>query len=129
MGGAVAALAAAQRPGGDVRGLLHWYPAFSISEQTRAVYPSEASVPERAPTSAGIKVGRRFYTDALQIDIYPEIARYKGPVLMFHGGMDTVVPSPYVTRALEEYADAELILYPLEGHGFSRAVKRTAVAP
>lgn len=128
LGGAVAALTAAQRDAGEIRGQMLWYPAFSVSEQTKAFYKSEEHIPERAPAAGGMKVGKRFYADALQIDIYRQIAPYTGPVLMFQGERDLVVPSLYVKMALDYYQDAQMVLYPEEGHGFTRARKLETVA-
>lgn len=127
MGGAVAAMAAAEIPE-KVRGQLHFYPAFSISEQTRAVYKTEADIPERAGTSAGIMVARKFYADALTIEIFKEIAPYPGPVLMFHGALDRVVPLLYARQAAETLENADLVVYESEGHGFTRETKYRAIS-
>ncbi len=127
MGGAVAAMAAARRAD-DVRGQMLYYPAFSISEQARAVYKTAGDIPERAGTSAGIAVARKFYADALTIDIFPEIAGYSGPVLIFHGEDDTVVPPLYALKAQDYLENAELVLYTDEGHGFTRATRYRTIA-
>lgn len=127
MGGAVAAMVAAEVPE-LIRGQIHFYPAFSISEQTRAVYKSEADIPERAGTSAGIMVAKKFYADALTIEIFKEIAPYNGPVQIFHGALDTVVPLIYAYKAVETLKNTELIVYDSEGHGFSRQTKYQAIS-
>ncbi|MDR1692729.1 MAG: lysophospholipase [Oscillospiraceae bacterium] len=127
MGGAVGSLVAAQRPE-DIKGMMHFYPAYSISEQTRYIFASPDVIPERVDTSVGVKVGSRFYADAWTIDIYPDIAPYTGPVLMFQGTSDVIVPAIYVENAADVYENAELILYEGEGHGFTRPVKMRAVA-
>lgn len=127
MGGAVAAMVAAEIPEA-IKGQIHYYPAFSISEQTRAVYKSEADIPERAGTSAGIMVAKKFYADALTIEIFKEIAPYTGPVLIFHGSADAVVPLYYAKKASEILENAELFVYENEGHGFTRETKYQTIS-
>ncbi|MDR1735750.1 MAG: lysophospholipase, partial [Oscillospiraceae bacterium] len=128
MGGAVGSLVAAQRPAGEIKGLLHFYPAFSISEQTRYMFKTPDLVPERVQTVVGVTVAGKFYTDAWTIDIYPEIAPFKGPVLMFQGTADVIVPPIYVENSVDHYENAELVLYEGQGHGFSREIKLQAMA-
>ena len=57
--------------------------------------------------------------DAVSIDIYEEMAKYEGNVLLMHGTADNVVPYDYSVRASTTFEHCEFITYQNAGHGFS----------
>lgn len=115
-GGLVAALLAASRPE-DVRGLALLYPALVIPDDARERYADESDIPETSQMF-GTPVGRVYFTDILQMDVYDEIGNFDKNVLIVHGSNDSIVPISYSERAVEVYPSAELIVMDGAGHGF-----------
>ena len=117
-GGLVSALVAASRPD-DVAGLVLFYPALSIPDDARARFSDASAIPDEVEALFGITVGRRYYEDVLGLDPLAEIGAYAGPVTIYHGDKDEVVPLDYSQRAVEAYESAELHVVSGAGHGFS----------
>lgn len=115
-GGFVASYLAAKRPG-DVKGLVLLYPAYVLQDVCRQMTPDPNNIPERL-SIAGMRVDRIYNADAMSFDIYDVISRYPGPVLIFHGTADGIVPISYSRRAVRTFPHAELIESPGAGHGF-----------
>lgn len=116
-GGAVSAIAAA-RHGEDVAGLILLYPAFMIFDRVHAQFGALENVPEQFCFLDWVDVGRRYAADIWAVDIYDTIQRYDGPVLLIHGGKDTITDLSYSERAAQVYADARLHVIGRAGHGF-----------
>ena len=124
-GGMVAALLAASRPE-EIQGLALLYPAFVIPDDARKRYTSEEDVPESSHIF-GVPVGRIYYTDVLDMDVYREISGFDKNVLIIHGSMDGTVPIAYSERAVDEvYSSAELVVLDGAGHGFYGTDQETA---
>lgn len=115
-GGMVSALFAADRQE-DVRGLILYYPAFVIPDDARERYQGEDAVPETSQIM-GMPVGRRYFTDVLEMDVFQEIKPFEKNVLLIHGTQDHIVPISYSKQAAEIYKNAQLIEIPGAGHGF-----------
>ncbi|MDD3369084.1 MAG: alpha/beta fold hydrolase [Lachnospiraceae bacterium] len=115
-GGCVAAMVAAEHPD-MVRGLVLLYPGFLIQEVAKERYPDPSKIPFLA-TMAGMQVGRVYFEDALETDIYGTIGKYTGSVLILHGDRDEVVPISYSERAVSLYQSATLQVVKGAGHGF-----------
>lgn len=118
-GGMVAALLAAKRPE-DVKALILFCPALVIPDHARGYYMDADHVPEN-PSALGGIVGRRYFVDVIDMDVYEEICGYEKEVLIIHGNRDGVVPVSYSEQAALEYASAELIILDGAGHRFSGA--------
>jgi hypothetical protein len=114
-GGAVSAIVAAERPD-DVAGLVLLYPAFVIHDDMVERFGSVDNVPETFTWWQ--ELGRIYAVDGINYDFYEHIGDYKGPVLLFHGTADSLVPLSYAERATETYPDAELVVVDGAGHGF-----------
>ena len=114
-GGLVAALAAPEVQA-EIAGLVLLYPALYIPEAMRAQFPHRSKIPERI-VELGTLVGRRYVDDVYDIQVYPTITRYTGPVLILHGSRDGMVPLPYSQKAAREYQNAKLVVLPRAGHG------------
>ncbi|MBO6232298.1 MAG: alpha/beta fold hydrolase [Ruminiclostridium sp.] len=123
-GGLVSALAAAERAD-EVKALAMYFPAFCVPDDWGKKYKSAEDAPETFDFW-GLKLGRGFVTDALALDVFGTIGRFKGDVLILHGDKDEIVPYSYSERAVEIYENAELIKMPGEGHGFSMQGGQTA---
>lgn len=115
-GGFVSSYVAAQRPA-DVRALVMFFPAFVLQDDARKRADDQGKFPE-ASEVMGKTIGRKYNEDAVSFDIYDVIGAYKGKVLIVHGDADAIVPLSYSERAVECYADAQLVVLPGQGHGF-----------
>lgn len=130
-GGTVAGCLAGERgEGGEggkpgVRGLVLWAPAGEISERIReragALQGREAPRGEAAASRdpldyGGLRVGARYVSDAMQLQVLRRSAAYTGPVLVAFGTSDPVVP-PEVGRRYGELYGPRARLVPIEGAG------------
>lgn len=118
-GGLVAALLAAKRDT-DVRGLILFYPAFVIPDNARAQYSNVSEIPETAG-ALWMTVGKRYYADILDMDVWEEIGRFEKNVLLVHGDADRLVPVSYSEQAEEVYPSSELVIIKGAGHGFAES--------
>lgn len=116
MGGAVSAMAAAERPD-SVRGAILLYPAFVLVDDANERFASVEEIPDTY-FNLWMTVGRVFAEDILGYDVYGDIARYGGDVLIIHGDADEIVPLSYSERAVEAYPSARLEVIPGAAHGF-----------
>lgn len=116
-GGLVAALAAARCPQLFSRVVLV-YPALCIPDDWNGRYARESDIPDTTRIW-NVPIGRRFFRELRGMDVYGQIGRYAGPVLIVHGDKDPVVPLGYSRRAVEVYPRAELHVISGGGHGFA----------
>lgn len=124
-GGFVSAYTAAQRPD-DVKGLILFYPAFVLQEEYFEKYDSVDAIPDEEFESMGVPLGAIYAKDARSFDIYEEIGKYKGDVLICHGDKDTLVPLSYSEKAVEVYDSAELKVIQYGEHGFQGKLVKEA---
>lgn len=117
-GGAVSAMVADKRPH-DVAGLFLIYPAFSIHNQMIGRFGTPQNVPNRF--SQWQPLGQPYAVDAMAYDPYDHMS-YPGPVYIWHGDQDDLVPITYSERAASSYPNAQLEVIPKAGHGFHDAV-------
>ena len=115
-GGFVSALVASQRPQ-DVDAVVLEYPAFVIQDDAKKRANSDGTFPETVDVF-GVTIGRKYNEDAVSFDIYEELGKYSGDVLIMHGDKDGIVPLRYAERAAKIYKSAELVVMPGQGHGF-----------
>lgn len=118
-GGAVSAIVAQRHPG-EVMALELWYPAFSLTDTIHALFDSPQEAPETY-TFGKVSLGRVYAEDIWDHDPYADMPHYPSPVLIVHGAKDGSVPLSYSQRAAQSFPDAELIVLPEAGHGFSGA--------
>lgn len=114
-GGLVSALTAAQRT--DIVGLILWFPAFHSGESARAYFAKEADIPDSLQVGQML-TGRAFWQSLWHLDVYKEIPRYEGRVLIIHGTDDQQVSPDYSVRANCIYPHSELVLLEDADHGF-----------
>ena len=108
-GGFVSALAAA-RIGEQIRGLVLIYPAFCIPDDGRAgVMPGTPGFdPDHIPEilmAGDMRVGKAYVEVSQKIDIYREIVKYRGNVLIVHGLSDAMVNYNYSVHAYKAYTE------------------------
>ncbi len=105
-GGLVSALAAAELSK-EINQLVLIYPAFCIPENWQERYPNLDEIPDTT-RMWNVPLGRKYFTDVRDMDVYKMIKKYKKPVLIIHGDKDQVVPLNYSERAVKTYKNAEL---------------------
>lgn len=115
-GGLVSAMAAAER-GEDIAGLVLFYPALVIPDDTRREFSSIDMIRD-VNYRFGIPIGRVYHEAVYDMDVLEAIAGYDGPVLIVHGDADSIVPFSYSELADSQYENSHLIILPGAGHGF-----------
>ena len=70
-----------------------------------------------------LRLGRAYWEAAMVLPIYETASEYNGPVLIFHGTHDRVVPYTYGMRYDEELKNSELRLIEGDDHGFGNSTK------
>ena len=114
MGGFVSAYVAAKKKD-LVKGLILWYPAFVIPDDSRVRYEKGDD------TCFDVDISPDFNRAAMNIDVFAVIPAYKGPVKIIHGDRDEIVPLEYSVRAVKVYDNAELVVINGAGHGYEGA--------
>ena len=115
-GGLVSALEAARRST-DVRGLVLLYPALNIPDDIHQMFGSKNRIPD-THNIWGIPLGRIYFEEVWDIDVYDAINWYPGDVLILHGDSDGLVPLRYSQHAANAYTNASLKVMRGAGHGF-----------
>jgi len=101
-----------------INSILLIYPALCIPDDGFALYPTLADVPE-VVNFMNMNIGRKYYEQFYQgFDIYEEIAKYQGEVLIVHGTEDALVKPEYSAKASNVYDNCELHLIFGANHGF-----------
>lgn len=115
-GGLASVLAAEQAQG--LAGLILLYPALCIPDDWNRRLPTDADIPETLDFW-NLTLGGGFFRALRTVDVPKAIAAYCGPVLFLHGDEDPIVPIDYSRQAAAAYADAALVEFPGEKHGFT----------
>ncbi len=118
-GGIVTGLAAEERAD-RIRGLVLYFPAFSIPDNWRDRFGTEEDIPETIEFW-GLTLGKNFFVSMRNFSAYDHIGGFAGPVLILQGDKDGIVPEAVARRASEKYENAELVILRDEGHGFTPA--------
>ena len=125
-GGLASALAAEERAD-VIKTMVLYFPAFNIPDDWRRNYPNAAAIPETVDFW-GLTLGREFFTSMREFQTYENIGNFPGSVLILYGDQDGIVPLNACQKAAREYADAQIVVLPGEGHGFSPDGAKTAIA-
>ena len=124
-GGMVSAITASQMPD-DILCLALFYPAFCIPDDAKRRYPTPDDIPASS-SLWGTQLGRTYYEDLYDFDVYTEIAKFNKPVLLLHGNRDNIVDISYSQRASETYQQVEYHVLQGAGHGFSGSSQTQAI--
>lgn len=73
-------------------------------------------------------VGREYFVNLLDYDIYKAISTYDRDVLLIHGDADDIVPLSYSEKAVEVYSSSRLEVLHDAGHGFYGKDAENAIA-
>lgn len=123
-GGLVTTLAAEERAD-KVKAMALYFPALCIPDNWRNTFPDINKIPD-VYDFWGLKLGKKFFTDIHDFEVFDTIGNYDKNVLIIHGDKDPIVPLSYSEKAVNTYAHAELIVLPGEAHGFTPAGGKTA---
>lgn len=115
-GGAVSAITAAKHQK-EIRGLILFYPAFVLVDHAKEEFKSVDEIPDKY-FFMWMEVGKTYFKDLLDYDIYEDIKAYKKRVLIVHGDADDIVPLSYSRKAVKAYSSADLKVIKGAGHGF-----------
>ncbi len=115
-GGFVSALTAATIPD-DIRAMVLVYPALCIPDNWNERYPTVESIPDTT-RMWNVPLGRRFFLEVRDIDVFSTIGTFQRPVLIVQGDKDPVVSMADSERAAKTYRQARLHVIPGAGHGF-----------
>ena len=124
-GGLVSALAAAHIPQ-EVDKLVLVFPALCIPRDWNTRYPKASDIPETV-THWNVPMGRRFFMELRDMDVFKTISKFKKPVLIIQGDADPVVSMDDSRRAVKNYKNARLHIIPGAGHGFKPEEQRESL--
>ena len=116
-GGFVSAIAASDLKD-TVSNLVLVYPALCIPDDWNNRYKTEAEIPDTT-NMWNVLLGRNFFMELRDFDVYSTICRYEGPVQIIHGSKDPIVPLSYSEKAMKLYKNAHIGVIPGAGHGFN----------
>ena len=115
-GGLVAALTAANMSK-NVCKLMLEFPAFCIPDNWNDRYAHKEDIPDTTRVW-NVPIGRRFFEELRDLNVYSIIGDYRKPVLIVHGDSDPIVPIDYSRKAVHVYRGARLHEISGAGHGF-----------
>ena len=124
-GGLVTALAT-DEIAEQVKGMALYYPALNIPEDWRKNYKTIEEIPETI-NFWGLELGKIFFTSIREFYTFDNIGKFSKKVIIIQGDKDDIVQLSVAQRAAEHYSNAELVVLPNEGHGFSAAGAKTAM--
>lgn len=117
-GGAVSALTASEMPN-DIAGLITFYPAYAMVDDSKAKYPNINEIPDVTRHFGIIDLGRQYFIDAQNLNPYAKIGRYNKPMLLVHGSADNIVNIKYSEQASQVYPKVTYHVIDGAGHGFN----------
>jgi dipeptidyl aminopeptidase/acylaminoacyl peptidase len=101
-----------------IKGMILYYPALNIPDDWRKNYASVDNIPERVDFW-GLTLGKNFFVSIRDFNTFDNIGKFSKDVLTVHGDKDAIVLLSNSERAQKLYKNAELVVLPGEGHGFS----------
>ena len=110
-GGLVSAIVGVRRKE-DVKGLILWYPAFVIPDDSKRRFGTGDT------NVFGYEISADYDRVAKDIDVSELQRSFGKPVLIIHGNKDDVVPIEYSRMAAANYGYATLKEVKGAGHGF-----------
>lgn len=116
-GGAACAVAAGEIKE-ELKGLIIIYPALLIPYVAHE-YNSLSEIPDTQLFNGWIEIGKCYFEDVWNLNIFKQISKYEKEVLIIHGTSDYIVPYAYSQKAHEVYKNSQLELIDGAGHGFT----------
>lgn len=116
-GGLISALTAAELTD-KIAGLILLYPAFMIADNWRETFSDINDIPEKVEFW-GLTLGRKFFVDMRDLQVYDVIGKYEGPVLILQGSEDEIATTGTANKGAACYKNCRLEVFTGEPHGFS----------
>ena len=116
-GGLVAAIASSQMPQA-FKSVVLVYPAFSIAEHAVTMHPKEAITSETGVEVMGLPLSHVYYDKLVGYDVFAQMPKYKGEVMIVYGDKDPIAAGDYIERARKAYDKCEVNVVPGGAHGF-----------
>jgi Acetyl xylan esterase (AXE1). len=132
-GGLVSGLTAAKCKG-EIKKLIMIYPALCIPDDARRGCLGGAQYDaNHVPAIIDCKntqLGKIFHDTVVSMDVFLELSKYKGPVLILQGLEDETVNYSYAIRAKENYEKGQCRLQLIRdaGHGLNEKQKKSAIS-
>ena len=101
----------------EVAGMILLYPGLRFLEDIEA-FDDVNDVPETWDFH-GITLGRNYVTDLWGYDIYEEMAKYSGKVLVLNGDNDQAISVEFARNVADSFPDAEFKVIANGSHGFT----------
>lgn len=101
-----------------IRGMILYFPALCIPNDWRKRFRTEEEIPEVVKWW-GMDLGRNFFMAIREYDVFENIGKFCGDVLIIQGDKDSIVLAADSEKARKLYKNAKLVVLPGEGHGFS----------
>lgn len=117
-GGAISALVSANHPN-DIKGTVLLYPALGIPNAVKNWYSSIDEIPETTKMTSGITVGKNYFTDIWNLDVYSIVENDKKDIAIIQGTKDSLVPVAQSEKLNKIYKNSKLYLVEGAGHGFT----------
>ncbi|MGF6907131.1 alpha/beta hydrolase [Fusobacterium sp. PH5-44] len=124
-GGMVSSIIASEKLD-EIAGMILIYPAFVIPDDVKKKYDSIDKIPETTEWM-GMQLGKVYFADMLDYNIYEKIPFYDKNVLIIHGDKDELVNISYSQKAQEVYPNSELKIINGAGHGFNENDKKIVI--
>jgi len=115
-GGLVSALTANDIPE-RISHLILVFPALGIAGDWQERYEN-VEIPDTTRVW-NVPIGRKYFDDIRNVNVYENMNRYGRPVLIVQGDADPIVSLAGSRKAVEAYPDAILKVIPGAGHGFN----------
>lgn len=117
MGGAVAAIAASELKK-ETAGIVLIASMFNIKEYSTETYPKARNIQDTTFVN-GVPVGKKFFTDSRDLNIFRKMKKFNGPALIIHGIADNISPIGFAEKANKALSGARLERIQGAGHNFS----------
>ena len=115
-GGAVSALVSSKHD--DIKGTILLYPALSIPVVIHNWYSNINEIPNIVKMNDNITVGKKYFTDIWNIDVYNEIKKDTKSILIIQGTDDRLVSLEHSKKVNSIYSNSQLYEIKGAGHGF-----------
>lgn len=115
-GGCVSAITAPEVKD-KIKAIALVYPAFCIRDIAHTSYPTKADIPDEV-NFMGFNIGRKYYEDIYDYDVYSVIGGFQKDVLLIHGDKDQLVNISYSEKARPLWQNCEYHVIEGGGHGF-----------
>ena len=120
-GGLVAAIASSQMPEA-FKAVVLVYPALLIADHAVNVHPKEAITSETGVEVMGMPLSHVYYDHLVGYNVFDEMKKYRGNVMIVYGDKDAIAAGDYMERARKTYEKCEVNVIAGGAHGFPSSV-------